>query len=356
MNATARSTHSTLAPQALEKLLTNHPLMASAVLGSLLLGACASTPVPPPALLEARNVVRSANGNADVQALAPLELKKASDTLQRADRMLDDGQPMDEVSSTAYVAQRQAQTAVAVAQAKGQDAGIAAAELDRERVRADMRTREAERAQARAGAAQAQAGMARQQAAASDQRASGAEQRAGTAEERARAAELASQRATSGAQVQVAAAEASAADAQQQAAQLQQRLNELQAKPTTRGMLVTLGDVLFEFNRAEIKPGAQDGLRKLAGFLRQYPDRSILIEGHTDSVGSAAANEGLSRRRAHAVDLVLADLGVASQRMTTAGYGEDYPVANNMTDTNRALNRRVEVYIGDAGQAVRSRR
>jgi outer membrane protein OmpA-like peptidoglycan-associated protein len=349
----------TLAPRALEKLLTNHPLIASAVLGSLLLGACASTPTPSSTLVEARSVVRDANASADVQAMAPLELKRANDTLQRANRMLDDGQAPEEVDSAAYVAQRQAETAVAVAQAKGQDAGIAAAELDRERARGDMRTRQAERAQARAGMAQTQAGMARQQAALSEQRASGAEQRAGTAEQRAGTAEeraRAAERTASGALLQAAASDATAAESQQQMAQLQQRLAELQARPTDRGMLVTLGDVLFEFNRAEIKPGAQDGLRKLADFLRQYPGRQILIEGHTDSIGAAGANEALSRRRAQAVDLALADMGVAPQRMTIAGYGEDYPVADNATDTNRALNRRVEVYIGDAGQSVRARR
>lgn len=344
--------HPTLAPRALETLLTHHSLIASAVLGSLLLGACASTPTPSSTLLEARSAVRSANASADVQAMAPLELKKANDTLQRANRLLDDGQTLAEVDSAAYVAQRQAETAMAVAQAKTQDAGIAAAELDRERARADMRTREAERAQARVGMAQTQAGMARQQAAASEQRASGAELRAGTAEERARAAE----RTASGALLQAAASDANAAESQQQTAQLQQRLADLQARPTERGMLITLGDVLFEFNRAEIKPGAQDGLRKLADFLRQYPGRQILIEGHTDSIGTAGANEALSRRRAQAVDLALADMGVAPQRMTIAGYGEDYPVADNATDTNRALNRRVEVYIGDAGQSVRARR
>ena len=152
------------------------------------------------------------------------------------------------------------------------------------------------------------------------------------------------------------AAQASASDAQQRTDALKQQLADLQAQQTERGMLVTLGDVLFEFNRAEIKPGAQASLRKLADFLAQHPSRQILIEGHTDSVGSAAANNLLSRRRADAVDTALMSMGLANSRTTPIGYGEDYPIADNATDTNRALNRRVEVYIAENDQPVKQRR
>lgn len=301
----------------------NRTLIASAVLASLWLGACASPPVAPPALVDARSAVRSAELDPAVLAQAPLEMKKASDSLARADALLAKGQPEPEVSSAAHVAQQQARAAVAIAHAKGNDLAVGTAQVERERARADGRSADADRAQA-------QASTARGQAAVAEQRAAGAEQ-------------------------QASAARANAADSQQQAAQLQQRLNDLQAKPTDRGMLVTLGDVLFEFDRAEIKPSAQGSLRKLADFLQQYPSRHILIEGYTDSRGSAAYNETLSRRRAEAVDSALNALGVAAQRVETAGYGEAYPVASNDSDTNRALNRRVEVYIADAGQPLRAR-
>ena len=186
-------------------------------------------------------------------------------------------------------------------------------------------------AQDQALSAQARAGLATQQAAESQQRANSAEQRS-------------------------LVAQADASQAQAQTSQLQQRLTELQAKPTERGMLVTLGDVLFEFNRAEVRPVAQMSLRKLADFLQQYPQRRVLIEGHTDNVGSANYNDELSLRRAEAVDHALIGLGVAGQRVATVGYGKDYPIADNSSDTNRALNRRVEVYIADNDQPVRSRR
>ena len=316
----------------------NKTLTASALLTSLLLGACATTQAPPQALVEARTTVRSAELDATVQTQAPLELKKATDSLSRANTLLDKGEPLAEVSSAAYIASQQAKTAMAVAQAKSNDAAMGAAELDRERVRGDMRSAEAQRARMQTGAA-------RQQAAIAEQRASGAEQRASGAEQRA-----------AGAEQQAAIAQASASDAQQQAGQLQQRLDDLQAKQTDRGMLVTLGDVLFEFNRDEVKTGAQSSLRKLADFLQQYPTRQVLIEGYTDNIGAASYNEALSLRRANSVEHALMGMGVAAGRVTTAGYGKEYPIADNSTDTNRALNRRVEVYIADNDKPVKSRR
>lgn len=295
----------------------NRTLTAGAVLAALLISACATSQPPPPALVEARSTVRSAELDPAVLNFAPLELKKATASLTRANELLAKGEPVAEVNSVAYVANQQAKTAMAIAKAKTNDTAVGSSQVERERARADVRTVEAQRAQT--------------QTAAAEQRASGAEQ-------------------------QAAAATANAAGVQQQNAQLQQRLSELQAKPTERGMLVTLGDVLFEYNRAEVKPGAQASLRKLADFLQQYPNRQVLIEGYTDDTGSAAYNEALSLRRAEAVDSALVGMGVASQRVATVGYGKDFPIASNSTDTNRALNRRVEVYIAENDQPVRARR
>ena len=314
-----------------ENTTMKHTLTAGSLLTSMILVACGTTQPPPPALVEARSTVQSAALDATVQAQAPLELKKATDSLNRANALLDKGEPLVDVSSAAYIANQQAKTAMAIARAKSNDAAVGAAELERERARADIRTTEAQRARSQTGAAQQQAALA-------EQRASGAEQRA------------------EGAQQQAAAAQASASDAQQQAALLKQQLSDLQAKQTDRGMLVTLGDVLFEFNRDEVKPGAQSSLRKLADFLQQHPERQILIEGHTDSIGSAGYNEALSLRRATSVQSALTGLGVASGRVSTAGYGKEFPIADNKTDTNRALNRRVEVYIADNDKPVKSRR
>lgn len=305
-------------------------LTASAAACALLLGACASTPSAPPELIEARATVRQAETDPAVLAHAALELKKATDTLNRANAMLAEREVPSAVISTAKVADAQARTAISIGQAKRQEDAIKSAEADRERARADVRTAEAQRARAQASNAQAQASAAQAQASAAEQRAMSAEQ-------------------------QAAMAQADAAAAQQRTQVLQQRLTDLQAKETERGLLVTLGDVLFEFNRADLKPTAQGQLQKLADFLKQYPDRRVLIEGHTDSIGSASYNEQLSRRRAEAVAAVLTGMGIGPDRVTFTGYGESYPVADNRTDTNRALNRRVEVYISNNDQPVRMR-
>jgi outer membrane protein OmpA-like peptidoglycan-associated protein len=304
--------------------MMNRTLMASAVLSSLILGACATSQPPPPALVDARTTLRQAELDPAVLSHAPLELKKATDSLNRANQLLDNDESVDEISSAAYVANQQAKTAMAIAQAKSNDVAIAGAEADRERARSEMLTGQASRAQADARAAQAKTASA-------EQRASGAEARS-------------------------LSAQAGAADARQQAEQLQQQLAALQATQTERGMLVTLGDVLFETGRAEVKPGAQASLAKLADFLEQNPSRDVLIEGHTDSVGSEAYNTVLSHRRADAVNVALAGLGLNTSRTTTIGYGEDYPVADNTSASNRALNRRVEIYIAENDQPVKQRR
>lgn len=309
----------------------NRTLTASALLTSLLVGACATSQPPPAALVEARATLRTAELDAAVLNYAPLELKKATASLTRANQLQDKGEPVADIYSAAHIASQQAKTAMAIAKAKGNDVAIASAEVERERMRGDMMAGQAQRAQADARSAQAQTSAAQQQAANAERRASGAEAQATTAL-------------------------ASAADARMQADRLAQQLAELQATQTERGMLVTLGDVLFEFNRSEVKPGAQVSLHKLADFLQQNPTRNILIEGHTDSVGSAAANMALSLRRADAVDAALVGMGLAQQRVTTVGYGKDFPIANNATDTNRALNRRVEVYIAENDQPVQRRR
>ena len=316
----------------------NRLFTASTLLTGLLLGACASAPQAPAELVEARSMLRSAELDAGVLTHAPLELQKATASLNRANALQDQGKSLAEISSAAYVASQQARTAMAIAKAKGNDLAIASAEVDRERTRADVLASKAQRAQADSQTAQAQSSLARQQTADAEQRTRAAQAQAATAQGLA------------------VAAQASATSAQQQAELLKQQLAALQATQTERGMLVTLGDVLFEFNRAEVKPAAQVSLRKLADFLQQNPTRQILIEGHTDSIGSAESNNLLSRRRADAVDAALVGMGMAARRATAVGYGKDYPIADNATDTNRALNRRVEVYIAENEQPVKQRR
>lgn len=133
--------------------------------------------------------------------------------------------------------------------------------------------------------------------------------------------------------------------AQRENVQLQQQIDELNAKQTERGLVMTLGDLLFATGRAELRAGTANNLGKLALFLQQHPDRDVLIEGHTDNVGSESANLGLSQRRADSVRSYLQQQGIAASRMGASGRGEGSPVADNDSAAGRQMNRRVEVII-----------
>lgn len=126
---------------------------------------------------------------------------------------------------------------------------------------------------------------------------------------------------------------------------LQQELAALQAEKTDRGMVMTLGDVLFETGKADLMPGAMNTINRLAQFMRQYTDKTLQIEGHTDSIGSASFNLRLSEDRANAVRSALLAEGVSNSRMETTGFGLGKPVATNATAEGRQRNRRVEIVI-----------
>ena len=295
----------------------------AALAAATLFAGCASSPTVTPQLQEARATERSAESDPAVLKYAALDLKKASDALRRADELSVKRESPADIDSAAYIATTQARTAMTLAKAQTQEEAIKAAEADRERARADANAN-------RARVAQDQAANAQMAAATASADANVARQ-------------------------QAVSAQADAAQAQAQAADLQRELADLQARQTDRGMLVTLGDVLFEFGRAEIKPAAQASIGKLAHYLNQHPDRRILIEGFTDSVGSDSANLTLSQRRSQAVADALRAQGVDSTRIATRGYGEQYPVASNSSTSDRAMNRRVEVYISNDNQPVRAR-
>ncbi|MHA6494282.1 OmpA family protein [Pseudomonas borbori] len=133
---------------------------------------------------------------------------------------------------------------------------------------------------------------------------------------------------------------------------LQERLN---AKQTERGTLVTFGDVLFDLDRAELKPGAMGSISSLAAFLQENPDRKVIVEGYTDSTGSDAYNLSLSERRANSVRMALVKAGVGPERIVSQGYGKQYPVSSNDSAAGRAMNRRVEVTISHDNQPVAPR-
>ena len=246
---------------------------------------------------------------------ATRELESARSELQQAEAAFEKRRPVDEVNHLAYLATRHAeigQARIADARARQQ---IAQGEAERNRVLLEARTREAQRATQEARAAQSEAQM------------------------QAQAANTARQEAL--------AARTEADTARANADTMAQQLAALQAEQTKRGMVMTLSDVLFDSGGATLKPGADLALNRLADFLKQNSETQIIVEGHTDSVGSDAYNEDLSKRRGQAVLDALQSRGIAANRVQVIGRGEAYPVAGNDTPAGRQQNRRVEIIFSD---------
>ena len=113
------------------------------------------------------------------------------------------------------------------------------------------------------------------------------------------------------------------------------------------GLVLTLGDVVFDAGKASLKPSATTAIDRLAQLLGVYPERSVRIEGHTDSLGDAAANQQLSERRAAAVRDALLARGIAAARVEAVGYGATRPIADNRSESGRQKNRRIEIVLSD---------
>ena len=291
-----------------------------------LIGCSVATP---PALLEARNSFEQTSGNASIRTNAPVALRDAEQTLNRAEREWQQSRDQEETEHLAYLARQQVEIAKRVASRELAQKDVERLREDRQTVLLEAREREVMRTREAAEARAQDAEKARKEALAAEARAKEARE---TAAVQAREAEAARKR-----------AEAEAAKSRE----LEASLQALQAKvkETDRGIVLTLGDVLFEFDRAELRAGALRNLYPLVSFLKDNPLRSVIIEGHTDSVGSDAYNLDLSRRRADAVRLFLTDNGIVQDRVTSRGLGEGYPVAANNTDAGRQMNRRVEITI-----------
>ena len=132
-------------------------------------------------------------------------------------------------------------------------------------------------------------------------------------------------------------------------------LRDIKATPTDRGMVITLSDVLFDTGSAKLRSGALRVVARLAVFMREHPDRTLAVEGFTDSVGSSLVNEELSRRRAEAVRAALMDAGIDGSRILARGYGNIYPVATSDTPEGRQRNRRVEIVVSDEHGTIPAR-
>jgi outer membrane protein OmpA-like peptidoglycan-associated protein len=281
--------------------------------GAIFLSACSTTPTTTATLDQARADFVAASSDPQVAANAPLEFKQATDALDAANAAAAKRDSLDTIDRLAYVAKQKIATAQEVAKAKQAEANLANADRARDKLKLEARTLEAERAKQDAAAAQAQAAQAQAQAAAA------AQQNQQLAE---------------------------------RAARLEALLVELHATKTERGYVVTIGDVLFATDKATLTPAGISTLRKLADVMAQNPDRTVLVEGFTDSTGTAGHNQELSERRASAVASALAGMGVPRDRVAMRAYGEAYPVAPNDSAANRQLNRRVEIVLSNEGQPI----
>ncbi|MCY1274979.1 type VI secretion system peptidoglycan-associated domain protein [compost metagenome] len=147
--------------------------------------------------------------------------------------------------------------------------------------------------------------------------------------------------------LQLALREAKLLSVQQQGKWLEEQIVSLATSETDRGLVMTLGDVLFDAGEADLKPAANRTVLKLVQFLQLNPRRIVRIEGYTDSSGDRQENLALSRARAQAVADALVDLGIDAKRAQVEGYGQDFPVADNASNRGRAQNRRVEIVFSD---------
>lgn len=268
----------------------------------LAMAGCASMPQSNPTLESARAVVETAQADPNAAKYAPLDLQTAKNELAAADAAFA---RHDEVGivQPAYLATQNARLAQLRGAAKADDARVAAGQAERDAIVLAARTNQVDSANRATDAAK----IARDQAT-------------------------------------------------ENSARLQAEVDALKAKPTDRGLVLTLGDVLFNSGSSTLSPGAGRNLDRLVEFLTEHPDRLVQIDGFTDSVGTDAYNLDLSQRRADAVRAVLLSRGVNSVRVGTQGYGKAYPVADNSESGGRQLNRRVEVVIGDdQGDAIARR-
>ena len=278
----------------------------------LLFAACATPLTAPQGADTVRGKLTQLQSSPELASLAPVELKAAEASVIAAEVPREDG-PYS--AHLVLIADHKVDIARARAQSRLYEDQRRALSEESERARLEARTREADRARADARYARADAAAARDEA------------------ERARL---------------------KTETARLESEELQRQIEELNARETDRGLVVTLGDLLFETGRAELKGGATSNLEKLVAFLNEYPDRNVLIEGHTDNVGSNDSNYDLSNRRADAVQSYLASLGVDPGRLSSSGMGESSPIADNDTATGRQQNRRVEIIISNAATASTS--
>lgn len=257
-------------------------LFVAALALPALMSACSSVPKTDDRLDAAHakfNLIQARSNASGIAA--PSELKDAQDALARADTALEERKDAVDINHKVYLAQQRVAIAEQAYNRKQAEQSLTTLNEDRDKLRLEARTAEAEKAKA--------------------------------------------------------------------------ALKDLQAKMTDRGMVMTLGDVLFDVGKSTLKAGGVRIVAKLGVYLEQNPQRKIAIEGFTDSTGGEDFNQRLSENRAESVKAALVNAGVSPDRISTRGFGESFPVAGNDTAAGRQLNRRVEIVLSDENGVVTPR-
>jgi outer membrane protein OmpA-like peptidoglycan-associated protein len=283
-----------------------------------LIAGCATAPKPSAGAMSARNKLVQLQSNADLANRAAVAMKDANKAVLAAEMPQKDKALEQHL---ALIADRKVDTARALAETAFAESQRTALNEQREKARLASRTEEADSAKLQTAIA----------------RADSAEQKLAADQSKADAD----------------AARRDAASSQLQAASLQRQLDEMNAKVTDRGVVLTLGDVLFTSGRADLKAASTGNLDKLAKFLGEYPERTVMVEGHADNVGSDEYNQALSERRADGVKSYLIGQGVSAARLTAVGKGKSVAIADNASAEGRQQNRRVEVVVSNTPIASR---
>jgi len=313
----------------------------------VLLSACVAPPKKDLALDRVRGELEELKSNPELAGYAPLAVGEAERALRNAE--LASGNDLYR-SYLVYMADRRIQIARTMAEREQHDQIldqlekehsamlIKASQLEAEQARMD-----AERARLLVATTAEDAQRAREEREAALQKeAESARAAKLSAEEADQARRLAESRAS---EAEYARLEAELAS--QQVTSLTRQLENLQLRETESGVVVTLGDVLFASGQANLVEGGRSSLEEVVDLLQTEPDKKIRVEGHTDSLGNAEANLLLSEQRAEAVLEALVSMGVASERISSLGMGEDFPIASNEDEDGRARNRRVDVILLD---------
>ena len=322
-------------------------LRLTAVALLVMLAACTSAPKKDLALEQVRSQLDELKANEELAGYAPLALGEAERALRTAETW--NGSNTYRIHLI-YMADRRIQIARAIAQHEQlKDDYIRLTEernhllVRASQMEAEQARREAEQARMISEATAEDARRAREEAEQAVQRE--AESQRSAEQAQAEAAQARALAASSVTEADLARREAELAT--EQANTLRRQLENLQLRQTESGVVVTLGDVLFESGQTELREEAMESLVEVVDLLQSEPEKKIRIEGHTDSTGNAEANLRISQQRADSVLTALVSLGVSAERITSAGMGQDFPIASNETEEGRAQNRRVDVILLD---------